>query len=54
MKKLYHCLSTCMGNNSLAKSRGLSPRTGGQAMVYLLLISQRIPSGHYYPIGTDT
>ena len=26
---LYHCLSACMGDNSLAKACGLSPPTGG-------------------------
>ena len=28
--KLYYGLSACTGDNSLAKARGLSPRTGGQ------------------------
>ena len=32
-------LSTCKGDNALAEARGLSPRTVGQTMVYLLLIS---------------
>ena len=30
---MYHGLSTCMGDNPLAKARGLSPRTGRQTMV---------------------
>ena len=29
MKYLYHGLSTCTGDNPLAKARGLSPHTGG-------------------------
>ena len=33
IKKLYHGLSTCTGDNPLAKARGLTPRTGGQTMV---------------------
>ena len=33
MKYLYHGLSTCTGDNPLAKARGLSPRTGGQTVV---------------------
>ena len=31
-------MSACTGYNSLAKARGLSPRTGGQTTVYLLLV----------------
>ena len=33
-------LSACMGDNPLAKARGLSPRTGGQTMVQLQRMSK--------------
>ena len=33
IKKIIPCLSTCTYDNPLAKARGLSPLTGGQAMV---------------------
>ena len=33
IKQLFHGLYTCTGKNSLAKARGLSPRTGGQTVV---------------------
>ena len=36
-KQLYHSLSAFTGDNPLTNVRGLSPRTGGQTMVYLLL-----------------
>ena len=33
IKKLYHSVSSCKGDNSLAKACGLSPHTGRQTMV---------------------
>ena len=37
MRVVYNGLSACTRDNTRAKARGLSPRTGGQTTVELLL-----------------
>ena len=38
IKKLYRCLSNCMGDNPLFKACGLSPHTGVQIVVQLIQV----------------
>ena len=38
IKQLYHDQSTCMGDNPLAKARGLSPRAGKQTIYYYMFL----------------
>ena len=50
---LYHGLSACMGDNSLAL--GLFFRTGGQTVVYLLIDSKiiHVPNSLFYHLNLD-
>ena len=41
--QIYHGLSTCMGDNPLAKASGLSPHTGGQTIPWFVRLCGRYP-----------